>query len=146
MHGTRDNKSTLYMVTLTPKQNEDMTECKISEHHFAGSLYNEKSKSDLSTILHLTCWSPCTSTMINAIKNNSLSTWRGLTKQLVLKFLPKSEATAKGHIGQSFKVKQSTRPKESTCPAQKHKAEQGACIFFSENPHHQIIPPISNQH
>ena len=28
MHGTRDNKSTLYMVPLTTKQNEDMTECK----------------------------------------------------------------------------------------------------------------------
>ena len=38
MHGTRDNKSTLYMVPLTTGQNEDMTECKIPEHHFAGSL------------------------------------------------------------------------------------------------------------
>ena len=27
MQGTRDNKSTMYMVSLTPKQNEDMTEC-----------------------------------------------------------------------------------------------------------------------
>ena len=26
MHGTRDNESTLYMVLLTPEQNEDMTE------------------------------------------------------------------------------------------------------------------------
>ena len=44
-------------------------------------------------------------------KNNFLSTWPGLTKQLVLKFLPKSEATAKGHIRQSFKGNQSTHPK-----------------------------------
>ena len=27
MHGTRNNKSTLYMVLLTTEQNENMTEC-----------------------------------------------------------------------------------------------------------------------
>ena len=42
MHGTRYNKSTLYMVPLKPEQNEDMTECKIPERHFAGSLYEAK--------------------------------------------------------------------------------------------------------
>ena len=80
IHNTRDNKSTLYMVPLTTKQNEDMTECKIPERHFAGSLYEAKSKADLSNFLHLACWSPCTSTMITAIKNNFLSTWPGLTE------------------------------------------------------------------
>ena len=114
-----DKKLTLYMVPLTTKQNEDMTECKIPEHHFAGSLYEAKSKADLSTFLHLACWSPCTSTTTTAIKNNFLSTWPGLTEQLVLKFLPKSEATAKRHIQQSFKLKQSTQPREpSELPSQ----------------------------
>ena len=113
MHGTRNNKSTLYMVTLTTKQDEDMTEFNIPEHHFAGSVYEAKSKSGLSTFLHLACWSPCTSTMTTAIKINFLSTCPGLTKQLVQKYLPKYEAIAKGHIWQSFKGKQSTRPKET---------------------------------
>ena len=85
MHGTRDNKSTLYMVPLTPEQNEDMTECKIPERHFASSLYEAKSKAGLSTFPHLTCWSPCKSALITAIKNNFISTWPGLTKQLVQK-------------------------------------------------------------
>ena len=44
MHGTRDNKSSPYMVPLTPEQNENMTECKIPERHFAGSLYKAKPK------------------------------------------------------------------------------------------------------
>ena len=44
MHGTRDNKSSLYMIPLTPEQNENMTECKIPERYFAGSLYEAKSK------------------------------------------------------------------------------------------------------
>ena len=112
MHRTCDKKLTLYMVPLTTKQNEDMTECKIPEHHFDGSVYKAKSKSDLSTFLHLACWSPCTSTTTTAIKNNFLSTWPGLTEQLVLKFLPKSEATSKGGIRKSFKGKQSTNPKK----------------------------------
>ena len=57
--------------------------------------------------------------MKTAIKNNFISTWPGLTKELVLKFLPKSEATAKGHIRQSFKGKQSTQPREpSGTPSQ----------------------------
>ena len=67
MHGTRDNKSTLYMVSLPTEQNEDMTEREIPEHHFAGILYEAKSKSDQSTFLHLACWRPFTSTMINSI-------------------------------------------------------------------------------
>ena len=87
MHGTRNNQSSLYMVPLTPKQNENMTEFKIPERHFAGSLYQSKSKSDLCTFLHLELWSPCTSTLISAIKNYFCSTWPGLTEKLVQKFL-----------------------------------------------------------
>ena len=138
MHGTRDNKSTLYMVPLTPEQNEDMTKCKIPERHFSGSLYEAKSKADLGTFLHLACWSPCTSTMIIAINNNFLSTWPGLTEQLVLKFLPKSEATAKGHIRKSLKGKHSTRPKEpsetpSQNPARTHSVFLQATDLAGEN-------------
>ena len=107
------------MVPLTTKQNEDMTECKTPEHHFAGSLYEAKSKADLSTFLRLACWSPCTSTMTTTIKNNFLSTCPGLTEELVQKIPPKYEATEKGHIRQSFKGKQSTRPREpSGTPSQ----------------------------
>ena len=111
MHGTRDNQTYLYMVPLKPEQNENMTEVKIPERHFAGSLYETKSKADLCTFLHLALWSPCTSTLISAIKNNFLATLPGLTKQFVQKFLQKSEATAKGNIRKSYKVKQSTQPK-----------------------------------
>ena len=56
------------MVPLTPKQNEDITECKVPERHFASILYEAKSKSDLSTFLHLACWSPCKSALITATK------------------------------------------------------------------------------
>ena len=106
MHGTRDNKTSLYMVPLKPEQNENMTEVKNPERHFAGSLYKSKSKANLCTFLHLALWSLCTSTLISAIKKNFLSTWPGLTDQLVQKFLQKYEATAKGNIQQSYNRKQ----------------------------------------
>ena len=107
------------MVPLTPEQNEDMKECKIPERHFVSSLYEAKSKANLSTFINLACWSPCKSALITSIKNNFLSTWPGLTEQLVQKFLPKFEATAKGHMRKYFKGKQSTRPKEpSETPSQ----------------------------
>ena len=50
--------------------------------------------------------------MPTAIKKKFLSTWPGLTEQLVQKYLPKPEATAKGHIRKYFKGKQSTQPRE----------------------------------
>ena len=89
-----------------------MIEVKIPERHFSGSLYETKSKTDLYTFLHLALWSPCTSTLLSAIKKNFLATWPGLTKQFVQKFLQKSETTAKGHIRKSYKGKQSTQPKK----------------------------------
>ena len=112
MHKTHDNQTYIYMVPLKPEQNESMTEVKTPERHFSGSLYESKSKADLCTFLHLALWIPCTSTLISAIKNNFFSTWPGLTKQLVQKFPQKSEATVKGHIRKSYKVKHSTHPKE----------------------------------
>ena len=128
MHVTRDNKSTLYMVPLTPEQNEDMTECNIPERHFAGSLYEAKSKADLSTFLHLACWIPCTSTMITAIKNNFLSTWPGLTEQLIQKFLPKSEATAKDILGNLSKENSQHDPKNLV--KRQVKTQLARTVFF----------------
>ena len=89
-----------------------MTELKIPERHFSGSLYESKSKADLCNFLHLALWSPCTSKLISAIEYNFLSTLPGLTKQIVQKSLQKSEATVKGHMRQYYKGKQSTHPKE----------------------------------
>ena len=72
MHGTRGNQSSLYMVPLPTKQNENMIELKIPELHFTRSLYESKSKADMCTFLHLALWSPCISTLISAIKKFQL--------------------------------------------------------------------------
>ena len=73
-----------------------MTEFKIPERHFAGSLYESKSKAYLCTFLRLALWIPCTSTLISTIKIKFLSTWPGLTKQLIQKFLQNPRPQQKG--------------------------------------------------
>ena len=86
----------------------------------------------MCTFLHLALWSPCTSTLISTIKKN-LSTWPGLTEQLVQKFFQKSETTAKGHIRKSFKVKQSTHPKEPNETPSKNPTHMHRFFFQATN-------------
>jgi len=54
--------------------------------------------------------------MIQAIKNNNLITWPGLTVNLITKHLPKSIATTQGHLKSEKQGLQSTKkaltPKE----------------------------------
>ena len=49
------------------------------------------------------------STFIRAIKNNNYISWPGLTADLISKHLPKSLATAKGHLNQERQNLQSTQ-------------------------------------
>ena len=141
MHGTRDNQTSLYMVPLKPERNENMTEVKIPDRHFAGSLYESKSKADLCTFLHIMLWSPCTYTLISVIKNNFLFTWPGLTKQFVQKFLQKSEATAKEHIRQPYKEKQSTHPKEPNETPSKNPTRTHS-VFYKQQIFQGKLTPI----
>ena len=52
----------------------------------------------ITTYLHCACFSPAPSTWTTAIDAGFFSTWPGLTSQLVRQNLPKSVATAKGHL------------------------------------------------
>ena len=51
--------------------------------------------------LHAAAFSPVTSTWIDAIRNGHFLGWPGLTAEAVTKHLPKSFATAQGHLDQS---------------------------------------------
>ena len=64
---------------------------------------------DLVTYLHRACFSPVTRTWTKAIDAGFFSTWPGLTSDLVRKHLPKSLATAKGHLKQDRKNVRSTK-------------------------------------
>jgi hypothetical protein len=59
--------------------------------------------------LHAAAFSPVTSTWIDAINNGHFTTWPGLTAEAVRKHLPKSFATAQGHLDQARKNQRSTK-------------------------------------
>ena len=63
------------------------------------------------TYLHACCFSPTQQTFIQAIKRNFLTTWPGLSAELVKKYLPTSTFTAKGHLNQEKSGLQSTKHK-----------------------------------
>jgi len=59
--------------------------------------------------LHAAAFSPVTSTWIDAINNGHFTTWPGLTAEAVKRYLPKSLATAQGHLDQARKNQRSTK-------------------------------------
>jgi hypothetical protein len=57
------------------------------------------------------CFSPTLETWLLAISCGHFITWPGLTTANVRRYLPKSEATAKGHLDQQRKNLRSTKDK-----------------------------------
>jgi hypothetical protein len=76
--------------------------------HCAHSAYEQKTKVGLIDFLHRACFSPPISIWVQAIETNFFATWPGLSAEAVQKFLPKSLATAKGHLKASPKNLRST--------------------------------------
>jgi hypothetical protein len=62
----------------------------------------------------MACFSPSTSTLIRAINNGNFATWPMFTSENIKKHLPKSEATALGHLDQQRKNTQSTKRTPTT--------------------------------
>ena len=72
----------------------------------ANHVYEKKSKQELTLFYHAACFSPTKRTFLDAIKRNAFASWPGLTVELVNKYLPRTEATTKGHIRQQYKGNQ----------------------------------------
>ena len=72
-------------------------------------LCKDKVKQDLATYLHAACFSLTKATLIQAIKNNFLVSWPGLTADLIRKHLPTSVSTAMGHLNQERSGLRSTK-------------------------------------
>ena len=80
-----------------------MTEQNIPDAFRANHVYETKSKQELILFYHAACFSPTKRTFVDAIKRNAFASWPGLTVELVNKYLPRTEATIKGHIRQNYK-------------------------------------------
>ena len=78
-------------------------------HQANGILRTDKPKQELATYLHATLGSPVPSTLLQAIRSHHLTTFPGLTTNLITKHLPKSLATVLGHQDQEAKHLRSTK-------------------------------------
>ena len=96
-------------MTATPTL---MTEPPFPDIFFSNHVYETKTKQYLIMFYHAACFSPSKSIFIQLIKHNAFTSWTGLTTDLISKYLPKIEATAKGHTKQKFKGTNSTKPKQ----------------------------------
>jgi hypothetical protein len=82
-------------------------------HQANGILRLDKTQEELALYHHATLGSPAPSTLLRAIRRGHLTTFPGLTTQLIVKHLPKSIATALGHLDQESKNIRSTRVSSS---------------------------------
>jgi hypothetical protein len=107
--GQRDPSNGMWLVDLQPSGAPIVLPARHPTYqHHANSAYEQKTKVALIDFLHRTCFSPPISTWVQAIENNCFTTWPGLSADAVRKFLPKSLATAKGHLKSTPKNLRST--------------------------------------
>ena len=105
----------------------DLNTCNTGQHALAPAKNNISSttihainvydctiKRDIVRYLHRAAGSSVPPAWCTAIDNGNFTTWPGLSSHLVRKHLPKSLATAKGHMRQIRQNIWSTNPKEST--------------------------------
>ena len=92
--GTRDLSNGLYFIDL--RQPTGAVSFSLNSH--ASYTHKITTKADLVQYLHRTAFEPVVSTWTQAIDSGFFATWPGLTSDLVRKHLPKSIATAKGHL------------------------------------------------
>ena len=82
----------------------------IDRHHTANIITKLHPTSELIRFLHATtAFSPAESTWIAAVEKGFFSTWSGLTKTAINKFLPQSIHTSMGHLDQERKNLRSTK-------------------------------------
>jgi hypothetical protein len=103
--GLRDKESSLWRAPLEPN-----LPLEIGREHSAHDMYEQKSIQDTITYLHACCFSPVPDTWLKAIQNGHFSTWPSVTVENVRKYLPKSDATSKGHMNQIRQNIRSTQP------------------------------------
>jgi hypothetical protein len=77
--------------------------------HCANTTTATTTIADQLQFLHAPCFSPSTSTWIIAIKGGHFTSWPGVTAANVRRHLPKSMATALGHLDQQRQNLRSTK-------------------------------------
>jgi hypothetical protein len=93
-------------------------------------VYEQKSIQDTITYLHSYFFSPVPYTWLKAIQNGQFATWPSVTVENVRKYLPKSDATSKGHMNQIRQNIRSTQPDVEQPAPETDLVEEEKCNFI----------------
>merc|ERR1711966_167889 len=103
----------LWMIPLVPEAEQDTPTESVRQdanQQQANHLHQSSTKAETAEFYHQSLFSPPPTTLLKAIKNNQFDSFPGLVPSL-LKHLPPSTATAKGHMPKNRKGIRSTRAK-----------------------------------
>jgi hypothetical protein len=115
LQGHRDPISRLWLMPLAPPAPVRQPLARDAKA-YSLSAYTSSSKSELLHFLHVSAFSPVPSTLIDAISKNHLITWPGLTTKAVRHHLPKSLATAQGHLDRQCRNLRTTKEPPPASP------------------------------
>ena len=114
-------------------------------HQANGILRLDKTYEQLAIYHHTTLGCPVPSTLLRAIRRGHLTTFPGLTTQLITKHLPKSIATTLGHQDQEAKNLRTTRTAPSSLNDELDDDDDTAPTLASRS--HQVsVILLDNQH
>jgi hypothetical protein len=98
--------------------------------YYAQNVYEQISIKDTITYLHAYCFSPVQDTWLKDIQNGHFATWPTVTVENVRKYLPKSDAIAKGHMNLIRHNIQSTQPAEVEPAPDSYMVQEDKCYFM----------------
>ena len=123
-----------------------------NKHQINGILRTDRPKRELAEYHHASLGCPAPSTLLRAIRRGHLTTFPGLTTNLVTKHLPPSIATALGHQDQEAKnlrttqtpvvLDENTLPDTDLAPDLEPRTHQLCALLF---PHSDIVKSYSDQ-
>jgi hypothetical protein len=120
LQGHRDPVSRLWLMPLAPPAPVCLPPA-CTPPAYSLSAYTSSTKSELLQFVHASAFSPVPSTLISAINKNHFVTWPGLTTKAIRRHLPKSLATAQGHLDRQ---RQNTRTTKAPPPASPEEVQQ----------------------
>ena len=120
LSGTRNTTDGLWDIPIPSPTSKQENTLFTSTHQANAIILKNQSKTELAQYLYGCCGSPVITTWKKAIKNGNFITWPGIDTISLDRDLPKSIASAKGHLDQERKNLQSTKipPAETNIPEQ----------------------------
>jgi hypothetical protein len=114
LQGARNKTDGLWDISLPLPTTAQTLPAPPAKQQANAIIRKDLSKTQLVRYLHGCCGSPVISTWKKAIRNGNFITWPGIDVLSIDAHLPKSVATAKGHLNQERKNLQSTRKEQPT--------------------------------